>query len=39
MDTSDHGLSNFFGGLMAVKNGLTGIKNALMKLLFILNCS
>lgn len=36
-DTSDHGLSQSVKGPGYVANGLTGIKNVLVKCLFIFN--
>jgi hypothetical protein len=37
MDTSDHELSQNFKGPGALASGLTGIKNALLNSLFLLN--
>jgi len=37
MDTSDHGLSHLLAGAGPVANGLTDIKNALVKCFFMLN--
>jgi len=39
IDTSDHGLSQIFKSSKAVANGLTGIKNVLVKGLFVFNWS
>jgi hypothetical protein len=39
MDTSDHALLHRFKGPGVVVNDLTGIKNALVKYLFIFNWS